>query len=82
MTQDQNLIPWIEGTFTAPRQDLEPAYALNGALYWAKTKWLQEKKTFYSSLTLGYSMPVERSIDLDSALDWEWAKFLVKQGNV
>jgi CMP-N,N'-diacetyllegionaminic acid synthase len=61
------------------RQDLPPVYALNGALYLARTDWLIENQGFVGPKTLGYVMPEERSVDLDVPLDWQWVEFLMKR---
>lgn len=64
------------------RQDLPPAYCLNGAIYLARTDWLIERESFITPETLGYVMPPERSIDLDSPLDWQWLEFLLENKHV
>jgi CMP-N,N'-diacetyllegionaminic acid synthase len=51
------------------RQDLEPVYSLNGAIYLARRAHLMEKQTFYGPKTYAYVMPPERSLDVDT--DWE-----------
>lgn len=51
------------------RQDAPSIYRLNGAVYVARTSWLQAERSFITSETLGYSMPVERSIDIDTEHD-------------
>lgn len=51
------------------RQDLEPAYALNGAIYLALRSLLVDHETFYAPRTYAYVMPPERSIDVDTP--WE-----------
>ena len=51
------------------RQDLPPAFFLNGAIYLARRQFLVEKQTWYSDRTYGYVMPAERSIDIDSPWD-------------
>jgi CMP-N-acetylneuraminic acid synthetase len=51
------------------RQDLPPAYYLNGAIYLAGRSAIIEKQTWYSDQTLGLVMPAERSIDVDSPFD-------------
>lgn len=61
------------------RQDLPPAYALNGALYLARTDWLLEQQDFIGPETLGYIMPPERSVDLDTLQDWRWVEFLLEK---
>ena len=60
------------------RQDLPPAYALNGALYLARRDWLLEHQRFVALDTLAYVMPKERSPDLDTLPDWDWAEYLIK----
>jgi CMP-N,N'-diacetyllegionaminic acid synthase len=53
------------------RQDLPPIYVLNGAIYIAEIDWLRRTRSFVSAATLGYIMPRERSIDIDTAADFE-----------
>ena len=78
----QRLEPFIEGRpDVTRRQDLPPAYALNGALYLARTDWLLEQQNFIGPETLGYIMPPERSVDLDTPQDWRWVEFLIEQAN-
>ena len=60
------------------RQQLEPAYALNGALYLCERAWLQNHKSLMGPGTLGYLMPPERSVDIDTPLDWLWAETLLQ----
>ena len=61
------------------RQDLPPVYALNGALYLARTDWLLQQQSFIGPDTLGYPMPSERSVDLDSPQDWRCAEYLLTE---
>ena len=61
------------------RQDLPPAYALNGALYFAATDWLRHSKTFLNDETTAYLMPPERSLDIDTPLDWKIAELLLSE---
>ena len=64
------------------RQELPSAYVLNGALYLARTDWLREQGRFIGHGTLGYVMPAERSIDLDTPQDWDWAEYVIKRNHV
>jgi len=74
----ERLEPLIKGRpDVTRRQDLPPAYALNGALYLARTDWLLEQQDFIGPETLGYVMPSERSVDLDTPQDWRWVEFLI-----
>ena len=63
----------------ARRQDLPSTYALNGALYLARRDWLIDNQGFIGPETLGYVMPKERSVDLDSPIDWQWLEYLIER---
>ncbi len=63
----QPLIPTSQ--VFARRQDLPQAYILNGAVYVARRDWLRQSKTFLTGETLGFVMPPERSLDIDTELD-------------
>lgn len=60
------------------RQDLPAAWAPNGAVYVAETAWLRRERNFWKAgVTLGYVMPPERSVDIDSLLDFRLAELLM-----
>ncbi len=63
------------------RQNLSPAYQLNGALYLMRREWLLTNNSFVGDDTLGYLMPPERSADINTQLDWEWVEFLLGKQN-
>jgi CMP-N-acetylneuraminic acid synthetase len=75
----QQLEPMLPTPEAACRQQLPPAYALNGALYLASREYLERERNFLTAETLGYVMPPERSVDIDSPLDWQWGEFLMGQ---
>jgi CMP-N,N'-diacetyllegionaminic acid synthase len=75
--EDNRLLPFVEAKQVTRRQDLPPVYAANGALYFARTDWLQQRRTFIASETMAYIMPNERSIDLDTTLDWKMTELLL-----
>lgn len=79
-SSDMRLQPLIpnRGEITR-RQDLPSVYALNGALYLARIDWLIGNQGFIGPETLGYVMPVERSVDLDTPLDWLWVEYLIER---
>lgn len=52
------------------RQDLPPAYIPNGAVFVAFSDWLREHMTYYSDVTAGYVMPKDRSLDIDTEIDF------------
>jgi len=61
------------------RQDLPPAYLINGAVYVAKTNWLLKTKKFIGDNTIGYVMPKERSCDIDDRIDMSLCEILIKE---
>lgn len=69
------LLPPPEGFFS--RQALPEAYSLNGAVYAAKIDWLLEQGGFFSSDMHAYIMPKERSIDIDTDLDFTICEVLL-----
>ena len=75
---DRRLRALMDAEPVSCRQDLPSIYALNGALYFAHSDWLREQKTFATTETVGYVMPPERSVDLDTLLDWKLAELLLK----
>jgi CMP-N,N'-diacetyllegionaminic acid synthase len=60
------------------RQDLPAAWCLNGAVYAAHTEWFRRERTFLSPLTVGYPMPADRSLDIDTPADIEQLKQIVE----
>jgi CMP-N,N'-diacetyllegionaminic acid synthase len=62
------------------RQDLPPVYALNGAVYVAQSDWLRQNRSFLGPTTVGYVMPIERSLDIDTPADLEAFKAAVTGG--
>lgn len=58
------------------RQDLPPVYLLNGAIYLIRTAALRQHRTFSPPNTLGYLMPLERSVDIDDESDWQRGELL------
>ncbi len=61
------------------RQDLPIIYRLNGALYIGKTDILLKNRNWYTNNTLPYVMPSEDSIDIDTALDFKFAEWIMKE---
>lgn len=77
LEQNGSLSKLISAPEVTRRQDLSPAYAINGALYYAQTGWLRANKNFLTAETLGYVMPPEKSLDIDTPLDWKIAELLL-----
>ena len=51
-------------------------YKLNGALYLADVEQLISEKTFINEKTIPYIMPLRRSVDIDTMIDWYNAESL------
>ena len=59
------------------RQDLLEAYALNGAIYLIRSEAAFEQKTLMPPGTVGYVMPQERSLDIDTPWDLKLAEYIL-----
>jgi CMP-N-acetylneuraminic acid synthetase len=77
---DRKLQTLTDQPLTLRRQDLPPVYALNGALYFGRADWLRRHRTFITADTVGYVMPPERSLDVDTRHDWQVAELLLTEG--
>ena len=61
------------------RQELQTTYIPNGAIYILTPLMLHKHKTFYIDNIIPYIMPVDRSIDIDSEIDFILAELLEKK---
>jgi len=76
--KDGTLKPvYLLKTIATNRQDQPPTYIPNGALYIAATNNFKDAKTFYTDSTLAYIMPLERSVDIDTQIDFYTAEALI-----
>lgn len=74
---DDKLIPLIDGNLITRRQDLPKVYALNGAVYVAKSEVIQHQKKIITSNSLALVMPQKNSADIDNSLDFDYCNFLL-----
>lgn len=74
------LMPPLPGA--GRRQDMPPVYRINGAIYLAKTAWFLQENTLLAAETLGYEMPRERSIDIDTKADFDRARQLLSESAI
>ncbi|MDB2462182.1 acylneuraminate cytidylyltransferase family protein [Alphaproteobacteria bacterium] len=63
------------------RQDLPPAYLLNGAIYISNVDWLTKKKNLLGDETVGYAMSARDSLDIDTIDDLKLANFLIQSAD-
>lgn len=74
---ENKLVSLIEEDTNVPRQKLTETFVLNGAVYVANTEWLINNRSFISENTMGYKMPWEKSVDIDTEFDlWLCRKML------
>jgi len=66
----------------ARRQDLPSAYVLNGAIYVSRVETLRRDRTFTPPGALGFIMPSERSLDVDTEADLQAAESGLKRISV
>lgn len=66
-----------QNTYRQPRQLLTPYYRLNGSIYLLRTETLYQYSSIYESNIFAYIMSQECSIDIDHALDFRLAEFLL-----
>jgi N-acylneuraminate cytidylyltransferase len=59
------------------RQDLPPAWCVNGAVYAARIAWFARERTLISPQTIAYPMPAERSLDIDTPEDVQRLRSIV-----
>lgn len=76
---DLRMTRLIDSAAVTRRQDLPLVGALNGALYFAAADWLRGNRSLLGPETLAYMMTRERSIDIDTPLDWKIAELLLKE---
>lgn len=61
------------------RQKSPQVFEMNASIYIWKNKALMNKSNLVTSKTAFYEMPEERSIDIDTMLDWKIVSFLMEK---
>ncbi len=62
------------------RQDAPPCYDMNASIYvWHRSAMMESDTLFLPSTRL-YAMPAERSLDIDSELDFRMVEYILEQG--
>jgi len=74
-----SLYQFIKPEYNVRRQELPKYYRKNGAIYILKTEKLGNLGDLYSKNSYAYLMPIERSIDIDTPLDFAIAEVMLKQ---
>ena len=71
--------PFCEAYENQPRQELRPMYIRCGAIYLVKTSVLMEENSLKGRRSLGYVMPKERSVNIDTTFDFKLAEWLMSK---
>lgn len=78
-TNSGKLIDYATPPFeNCPRQLLPPVYIVNGAIYATKRDVLMNKGTFQGDYCLGFIMPAQKSINIDTEFDFLLAEYELK----
>lgn len=78
MDDDNKLNPVVQsGEIINRRQDLPTVYVLNGAVYVAETKFINENRSFLTENTVGYIMSGENSVDIDTETDFAYCEWFI-----
>jgi CMP-N,N'-diacetyllegionaminic acid synthase len=64
------------------RQDAPAVYDMNASIYIWKRRALLEYNTLFTEKTSLHVMPEERSVDIDTQLDWEFVEFITGRASI
>ncbi|MCB0482530.1 MAG: acylneuraminate cytidylyltransferase family protein, partial [Flavobacteriales bacterium] len=83
---EEDSLGWLQKSkahHATRRQDVPVVYEVNGAVYAIQAKSIVNASSFAELKHLKkVVMPEERSLDLDTKLDWEFAEFLIQKGYI
>jgi CMP-N-acetylneuraminic acid synthetase len=57
--------------------ELPSAWRANGAVHVLDVAAFEREKSYYAQPLIGYPMPLQRSVDIDSENDWQEAEWLI-----
>ncbi|WP_085992728.1 cytidylyltransferase domain-containing protein [Oceanobacillus senegalensis] len=78
LNESLDMSHFISDEFNKRRQELPAYYRVNGAIYLSELEHFLQHKSFYKKGSFAYVMDQKNSIDIDSALDFELVKILMK----
>jgi CMP-N-acetylneuraminic acid synthetase len=67
----------MNGSFSTNRQALPKCFIPNGAIFLTRVETLKKYRSFFGPCCLPYVMDEERSINIDSELDFRVAQLLM-----
>lgn len=81
LPNDLSLIGFNSKQTNQPRQELPTYYRLNGAIYIRKLRYTNNEIRMLHYNDFAYIMPCERSVDIDTSLDFVIAEAILKSNN-
>jgi CMP-N,N'-diacetyllegionaminic acid synthase len=78
--EGDRLLPYLEDDRLAPSHELPPLWARNGSVYAFRRDVVE--RGLEAEDVRGYEMPPERSFDIDTARDVDFAEFLLERGEL
>lgn len=81
LTNDKSLAGFIKPEANKPRQEIETYYRFNGAIYIVKTAEIYKDYNFCREGSFAYIMPAIKSVDIDTAEDFEYAEFIISRNH-
>jgi len=82
LTLDKNneVKPYFEtDALELNRQDIIPAFSPNGAIAVLNYAIFKASSSFFSKNTFGYQMPTDRSVDIDTLQDFQYAEMIANK---
>ena len=76
---DANLDEFAEKLRHSRSQDLPKRHRLNGAICITNVEALMQTKSFMPCPAFAYKMPAEKSVDIDTGIDFELSRCLLEQ---
>lgn len=79
LPDDDSMDGFLNVASNCQRQKLEKFYRINGAIYFVNVKSFYENTDLYRSGCYAYKMPPNKSVDIDTELDFKIAETVIKQ---
>lgn len=80
MTMDEShkIKPIFSDQTSMRSQDLPEIFCPTGAIWWSTCESLRENKTFHTSNRIGWEIPWDHAIDIDTEDDWKMAEMIMR----
>jgi n-acylneuraminate cytidylyltransferase (cmp-n-acetylneuraminic acid synthetase) (cmp-neunac synthetase) (cmp-sialic acid synthetase) len=81
LPDNHEFIHFVNENSQKRRQDSGKFYRINGALYIVSTRKFATDRFLYREGSFAYIMPQERSVDIDTEVDFKLAELMVREKN-